>query len=72
MAGAHQPIEDIVKAVATGQATPPYTMAMLPETDGDIRNHPYDIPNVRIEWVNAPADLPLRAGLSATVTVHTR
>ena len=27
---------------------------------------------VRIEWVNAPADLPLRAGLSATVTVHTR
>ena len=31
MAGAHQPIEDIVKAVATGQATPPYTMAMLAE-----------------------------------------
>jgi membrane fusion protein (multidrug efflux system) len=27
---------------------------------------------VRIEWVDLPADLPLRAGLSATVTVHTR
>ena len=31
VAGAHRPIEDIVKAVATGQATPPYTMAMLAE-----------------------------------------
>jgi membrane fusion protein (multidrug efflux system) len=27
---------------------------------------------VRIAWVNLPADLPLRAGLSANVTVHTR
>ncbi|BDG06426.1 HlyD family secretion protein [Anaeromyxobacter oryzae] len=27
---------------------------------------------VRIAWVNPPADLPLRAGLSAFVTVHTR
>jgi membrane fusion protein (multidrug efflux system) len=27
---------------------------------------------VRIAWVNPPADLPLRAGLSANVTVHTR
>jgi membrane fusion protein (multidrug efflux system) len=27
---------------------------------------------VRIAWVDPPADLPLRAGLSATVTVHTR
>src|SRR6266568_3495941 len=27
---------------------------------------------VRIEWVNPPADLALRAGLSANVTVHTR
>jgi membrane fusion protein (multidrug efflux system) len=27
---------------------------------------------VRISWTNPPADLPLRAGLSATVTVHTR
>ncbi len=27
---------------------------------------------VRIAWVDAPADLPLRAGLSAYVTVHTR
>jgi membrane fusion protein (multidrug efflux system) len=27
---------------------------------------------VRIEWANLPADLPLRAGLSANVTVHTR
>ena len=59
VAGAHRPIEDIVKAVATGQATPPYTMAMLPETDGDIRNHPYDIPNVRIEWVNEDFGVPL-------------
>jgi membrane fusion protein, multidrug efflux system len=27
---------------------------------------------VRIAWVSAPADLPLRAGLSADVTIHTR
>jgi membrane fusion protein, multidrug efflux system len=27
---------------------------------------------VRIAWVNPPSDLPLRAGLSAFVTVHTR
>ena len=27
---------------------------------------------VRIAWVNPPADLALRAGLSANVTVHTR
>ncbi len=27
---------------------------------------------VRIAWENLPADLPLRAGLSANVTVHTR
>jgi len=27
---------------------------------------------VRIAWVSPPAELPLRAGLSATVTVHTR
>ncbi|HET7825264.1 MAG TPA: HlyD family secretion protein [Anaeromyxobacter sp.] len=27
---------------------------------------------VRIVWVSTPADLPLRAGLSADVTVHTR
>jgi membrane fusion protein (multidrug efflux system) len=27
---------------------------------------------VRIAWVDPPADLPLRAGLSANVTVHTR
>jgi membrane fusion protein (multidrug efflux system) len=27
---------------------------------------------VRIEWVNPPADVALRAGLSANVTVHTR
>jgi membrane fusion protein (multidrug efflux system) len=27
---------------------------------------------VRIDWVNPPADLPLRAGLSANVIVHTR
>ncbi len=27
---------------------------------------------VRIAWVSPPADLPLRAGLSANVTVHTR
>jgi membrane fusion protein, multidrug efflux system len=27
---------------------------------------------VRISWVNPPGDLPLRAGLSAFVTVHTR
>ncbi len=27
---------------------------------------------VRIAWVQPPQDLPLRAGLSATVTVHTR
>jgi membrane fusion protein (multidrug efflux system) len=27
---------------------------------------------VRIAWVDPPADLPLRAGLSANVTIHTR
>jgi membrane fusion protein (multidrug efflux system) len=27
---------------------------------------------VRVRWDGAPSDLPLRAGLSATVTVHTR
>jgi membrane fusion protein (multidrug efflux system) len=27
---------------------------------------------VRIAWVEAPSDVPLRAGLSASVTVHTR
>jgi membrane fusion protein (multidrug efflux system) len=27
---------------------------------------------VRIAWTSPPADLPLRAGLSASVTVHTR